>query len=152
MTENLQDEFLSSPAGSRKVVHRFVCGKALEVWQEFVAQETKITYADSVVGLAHEVDTQLPTEAFRAAFAGCSAEESDNISYRYLEPISALQDMDLEFSAPVLMAYYAIYNAFCKYARGENNDDWIIVNQALATDPENARAMLKAALQQVIQF
>ncbi len=148
MTENLAQEFLRLSAERRKRVHQILCSEALNVWARFSAQEDKLTYADSVVGLVHEVDFQLPIDAFRAAFTWCSEDKSDAIAQRYLEPISALQDSDLEFPEPVLMGYYAIYNAFCKYARQENTDDWLIVNQALATDVNNAREMLNSALRQ----
>lgn len=151
MRENLAESFLCLPYNARKQVHRLLCAQALELWREFIKREQPISYVDSVVGMAHKVDFDLPSAAFDAAFAHCPNQESEKITQRYLEPIAALQDMDLEFPDPILMSYYAVYNAFCKYARHENIDEWLIVSQALATNRDRARENLQAALEAALQ-
>ncbi|MFE3759550.1 hypothetical protein ACFXO9_35055 [Nocardia tengchongensis] len=75
------------------------------------------------------MDVELPADALRSARAGVDLADIGN---RYLEPITALQDDDLTFPDPVEFAYYAIYNCFSKYSRGDDIPDWLIVNQALS--------------------
>ena len=58
---------------------------------------------------------------------------------RYGEPRAALQDGDLEFPEAIGYAYDAVYNFFRKYGLGEDVDDWLIVNQAGSSDPDQAR-------------
>ncbi|MFE1592052.1 hypothetical protein [Nocardia sp. NPDC058705] len=70
--------------------------------------------------MRHHVDVDLPSHALRAARAGV---DSTDIGGRYLEPITALQDDDLAFPDSVELAYYAIYNCFRKYVRGDDLDD-----------------------------
>lgn len=149
MAENLRDEFLQLPADARKKVHQFLCAKALECWMRFADSKKKITYCDSVVGIIHNIDFQLPADAFQTAFGDCDKAASDAIAQRYLEPITALQDIDVEFPAEIEFAYYTIYNAFLKYAQQENIDDWLIVNQALsaATPLAECRILLQSAIE-----
>jgi len=45
----------------------------------------------------------------------------------------------LQFPEPIAYAYDAVYNFFRKYGLGEDVDDWLIVNQAGASDPDQAR-------------
>lgn len=47
-----------------------------------------------------------------------------------------MQDGDLLFPENIALAYYAIYNLFCKYALGEDIDDWLIANQAIASESD----------------
>lgn len=152
MTRDLMDDFHTLPAAARKRVHRYLCRMALEVWNDYTAASGPIRYSDSVVGMAHTVESQLPTEAFQAAFDS-SDDVAAAIAQRYLEPIAALQDFDLELPDKIQFAYYAIYNAFRKYAAGESTDDWLIVNQALSAMPANAdiRALLDTAIKQATQ-
>lgn len=148
MLPNLREYFLALSPEGRKRVHQYLCARALAVWERFAAAEGKIRYMDSVVGLAHTVDLRLPADAFQAAFGTPDAATVAAIDRRYLEPITALQDDDVEFPDEIEFAYYAIYNAFEKYARGAAMDDWLIVNQALSSvqHSEDIRALMRAAL------
>ena len=83
------------------------------------------------------MDLALPCDAFRAAREGCDAAK---VAERYLEPITAMEDEDLKFPENIAFAYYSIYNLFCKYTRHRDIDDWIIVNQALSSEPEEAKS------------
>ena len=78
----------------------------------------------------------MPLDALQSAHDG--RDEAD-VDARYGEPITALHDDDLNLPESVRYAYYAIYNAFNKYARKENVDDWLIVNQALASEADESR-------------
>lgn len=132
-------------AAGRRLVHLELCRHALGKWTEFVSAAGPIIYVDSVVGLRHEVEANLPLEAFKAASDGS---DPTNISERYDEPLSALQDDDLEFDNHIEYAWYAIYNLFQKYALASPIDDWLIVNQALSseTDPERWNTLLSDAI------
>ncbi|MGW5106690.1 hypothetical protein [Nocardia sp. NPDC004123] len=122
--------FLQLGADRRRQVHLSLCEDALPIWLGYVRGEpARLRYRDSVVGMRHHVDVELPTDALRSARAGVDLAD---IGSRYLEPITALQDDDLVFPDPVEFAYYAIYNCFCKYVRGDDIPDWLIVNQALS--------------------
>ncbi|MFE3700788.1 hypothetical protein ACFXO7_23295 [Nocardia tengchongensis] len=122
--------FLQLGADRRRQVHLALCEDALPTWIDYVrGRRTPLRYRDSVVGMRHHVDVELPADALRSARAGMDLADIGN---RYLEPITALQDDDLTFPDPVEFAYYAIYNCFSKYARGDDISDWLIVNQALS--------------------
>ena len=97
----------------------------------YVLAHAPIRYADSVVGMQHEVDVGLPADALRSARAGA---DLGNVENRYGEPIVAMHDGDLTFPGEVQFAYYAIYNCFRKHACGEDIDSWLIVNQALSSN------------------
>ena len=148
MPPNLRECFLALPPDSRRRVHQYLCARALEVWERFAADAGKIRYMDSVVGLAHTVDLRLPADAFQAAFGEPDEATVAAIDRRYLEPITALQDDDVEFPDEIGYAYYAIYNAFERHARGAATDDWVICNQALSSvqHREDIRALMRVAL------
>jgi hypothetical protein len=122
--------FLQLGADHRRQVHLSLCEDAVATWIGYVRGEpAPLRYRDSVVGMWHNVDVELPADALRSARAGADLAD---IGDRYLEPITAMQDDDLAFPDPVEFAYYAIYNCFCKYVRGDDISDWLIVNQALS--------------------
>ncbi|NKX90121.1 hypothetical protein [Nocardia coubleae] len=143
MTPN--ERFLRLGAAHRRQVHLSLCADVLTTWTGYVqGNPAALRYRDSVVGMRHHVDVELPIEAFKAARAGV---DLANIGSRYLEPIAALQADDLAFPDPVEFAYYAIYNCFRKYVSGEDIADWLIVNQALAVhDPGEAAQRLTRAI------
>lgn len=118
-----------TPDGQRRV-HLSLCEQAIQVWTAYVAEHAPIRYSDSVVGVRHEVDVRLPYDALYCAQAGS---DLYGVEKRYLEPIVAMQDDDLEFPRTVKFAYYAIYNCFRKHACGDDVDAWLVINQALAS-------------------
>ncbi|MEK7725256.1 MAG: hypothetical protein AAB336_12960, partial [Acidobacteriota bacterium] len=91
------------------------------------------------------VDKSLPKDAFEAVVRG---QDEKKIDWRYAEPISAMQDDDLEFPDQIEFAYYAIYNLFNKYILFQNIDDWLICNQALCSenDAEKYEDLLNDAI------
>ncbi len=64
-----------------------------------------------------------------------------------------MQDHDLEFPKIIEFAYYSIYNLFCKYVKGRAIDDWIIVNQAISSEGDQAKwaIMLSETLKKGIE-
>ncbi|MFE3028796.1 hypothetical protein, partial [Nocardia tengchongensis] len=113
-----RQRFSQLGADHRRLVHLSLCEEALPTWIDYVqGKRARLRYRDSVVGIRHHVDVELPTDALRSAHAGTDLAD---IGGRYLEPISALQDDDLTFPDPVEFAYYAIYNCFRKYACGDD--------------------------------
>jgi len=109
-----------------------------------------ISYLETVVGTTQKVDSDLPRDAFECAKQG---RDLFNVRERYVEPIVAMQDFDLEFPDPIEFAYYAIYNLFRKYTGTEDVDDWLIVNQALASAPDETKctALLAAAIDEALR-
>ncbi|WP_327140070.1 hypothetical protein [Nocardia sp. NBC_01327] len=125
-----RDLFFRLDADHRRQVHLSLCEDALPTWIGYIRNKaTPLRYRDSLVGMRHHVDLELPADALRSARAGVDLAD---VGTRYLEPITALQDNDLTFPDPVEFAYYAIYNCFRKYVRGGDIPDWLIVNQALS--------------------
>ncbi|WP_280299365.1 hypothetical protein [Nocardia neocaledoniensis] len=136
--------FFQLGADRRRLVHLALCEDALLTWNDYVQGDpAALRYHDSVVGMRHTVDIELPADALRAARAGT---DLANVDGRYLEPIAALQDDDLEFPVSVELGYYAIYNCFRKYVSGDDIEDWLIVNQALSVhhDGEVAARLTRA--------
>ncbi|HEU4326870.1 MAG TPA: ankyrin repeat domain-containing protein [Roseiflexaceae bacterium] len=146
------ERFHALPAEAKKRVHEYLCAKALEAWLRYAIAAGEISYNDAVVGMFHVVDILLPVEAYALVFGGLGrvspAFAADPLEHRYREPVVALQDDDLEFEEGVLLGYYAIYNAFLKYALGRPIDDWLIVNQAVSvfSDRHDWEILLQTAL------
>ena len=129
----LKEQFLLLPPAEKRRVHFALCAKALAVWLSYASQKKKSRYVDGVVGLSHKVDMALPSDAFNAAQEG---RDAAGVAERYAEPITAMQDDDLEFPRNIEFAYYSIYNLFCKYVTRDDIDDWIIVNQAISSESD----------------
>lgn len=142
---NLNEIFQSLANDQKRLVHLELCRNALRIWQEYTNQFENIDYVESIVGTYQIVDKSLPKDAFEAVVRG---HDEKKIDWRYAEPISAMQDDDLEFPDHIEFAYYAIYNIFNKYILQQNIDDWLICNQALSaeTDLDSAQAILSDAI------
>jgi hypothetical protein len=131
---------------SRCAVQLALCRHALGVWEAYLGGYGPVEYVDSVVGLHHSIDSALPRDALASVEVGV---DRAGVGQRYLEPIAALQDDDLELPDHVELAYYAIYNLYRSAVEGAAIDDWLIVNQALSAEEEPAmwRILLADALQ-----
>jgi hypothetical protein len=125
--------FFDLPKEAKRRVQVDLCRRALTVWEEHVRLTPDLSYVEGVVGTRQEVDGSLPRAALEVVAA---MEASPAVAERYLEPITALNDRDLELPEPVEYAYCAVYNLFRKYAGGSDVDDWLIVNQALSAYPQ----------------
>lgn len=142
---NLNEIFQSLADDQKRLVHLELCRNALRIWQEYTTQFEKIDYVESIVGTYQIVDKWLPKDAFEAVVRG---HDEKKIDWRYAEPISAMQDDDLEFPDHIEFAYYSIYNLFNKYILQQNIDDWLICNQALSAEnnSDKAQALLNDAI------
>lgn len=145
----LAETFHRLSTEQKRLVHLELCKHALSKWKEFASSRRWITYADSVCGTKQTVDTLLPSDALRAAHDG--RDETD-VDGRYGEPITAMHDEELSLPEHVRCAYYAIYNAFNRYAKNENIDDWLIVNQSLLSETEesNWASLLSKAIRKAM--
>ena len=143
---DLRAAFEALDGSRRRAVQLALCRHALGVWEAYLRRHGPVEYIDSVVGLYHSVDSALPRDALASVEAG--AERAD-VSHRYLEPIAALQDDDLELPGQIELAYYAIYNLYRSGIEGAAIDDWLVVNQALSAeeDPAMRCTLLADALQ-----
>jgi len=133
---DLRQTFLSLEPGAKRRVHMLLCENALSQWQSFAIERRRIRYVDSVVGGRHEVELELPSEALRSV--ANAREDVADVEQRYAEPITAIHDHDLKFPDHIEFAYYSIYNLFRKYALGKEVDDWLVVNQAIAAEPDQS--------------
>ena len=142
----LRDQFRELSSDQKRIVHLVLCEHALSQWREFCASRGRITYAERVCGTRQRVDSELPADAFQSAQQG---RDIANVDQRYGEPIAAMQDDDLTFPEAIEYAYYALYNVFSKYAGKEDVDDWLIVNQAVASETDESKwhSLLHAAIQ-----
>lgn len=143
---DLRAAFEALDGPRRRTVQLALCRHALGVWEAYLRRHGPVEYVDSVVGLYHTVDSALPRDALTSVKAG---EDTAGVSQRYLEPIAALQDDDLELPGHIELAYYAIYNLYRRAVEGIAIDDWLIVNQALSAEEDSARwhTLLAEALQ-----
>ena len=130
---NLYQQFTELGSESRKRVHIELCSHALSKWNDYISLHGEIRYVETVCGTEQIVDSSLPSDALQSVIEG---RDIANVRQRYLEPVTALQDNDLELPDSVKFAYYSIYNLFNKYMKNEAIDDWLIVNQALASETE----------------
>jgi hypothetical protein len=129
--EALARQFHQLPPEQKRSVHFTLCYRALEMWRSYAKVHGRIGYPESVCGTVQVVDKSLPAEAFHSAALG---RDTAKVGKRYLEPITAMQEYDLEFPEHIQYAYYAIYNLFEKYVERTDIDDWLIVNQALSSE------------------
>lgn len=90
------------------------CEAGLPLIRAYFAEPKRSRYVDSVVGIVHDVDVELPArvlDAIRAAGGIPEASVLEALFRDYMEPMTAHQDDDLSFSDDVTeFAYLAIYN------------------------------------------
>jgi APA family basic amino acid/polyamine antiporter len=134
----LGESFRALSAPQRRAVHEELAERALQTWEAYARSRAPITYQESVVGTAQVVELDLPARALAAVRSG---QDVTAIEQRYREPITALQDMDLELPDPVGFAYYAVYNLFRRYALQEPIEDGLILDQACSSLPDEQEGM-----------
>lgn len=127
------ERFFALDAPHRRLVQIALCRFAVRAWNQYIAGRGPITYVESVAGTVQHVDADLPAAALNAVIEGV---DRPDIARRYLEPITAMQDEDLQFPENIRFGYYAVYNLFEKYVQGGRIDDWLIINQALSVEDD----------------
>lgn len=137
---HLRDTFAKLSEVRQREVHLALCGQSLLIWQEYISAGCSLAYVDSVVGMRHTIDDNLPSDAMESVRRGTDVA---NVNERYKEPIVAMHDGDLNFPDHVEFAYYSIYNCFQKYVAGADINSWLIVNQALSCSKEQDEWVLR---------
>lgn len=142
--------FFSLSPVQRRSVHLQLGRQALRNWEVYARTQGEMRYVESVAGTPQVVDSQLPRDALASVQAG---QDLAGVAERYLEPIAALQDDDLIFPDSTEFAYYALYNLYQKYVQQQEIKDWLIVNQALASeeDPKKWYPMLQRSIEQAMR-
>lgn len=91
-----------------------LCEKTLPIWDAY-SVNNKLSYRDSVVGLLHEVNTDILSKSISSC-RKCPFEntpnklELQNLLKEFEDPIVALQDLDWELPSAVKLTFYAVYN------------------------------------------
>jgi len=85
------------------------CEPALVAWTTYVLR-ARPAYVDSVVGLRHVVDPDLPARALDEVRARHDEPDVRATVLAWVEPVVALQDQDLVLPERYEYAFYAIYN------------------------------------------
>ena len=97
----LTQQFHSLSAEKKRLVHLELCEQALKQWSSFASSQWFITYVETACGTTQTVDKYLPIDALRSAHKG---RDMTGVDSRYREPITAMQDGDLAFPAPIEFA------------------------------------------------
>ena len=130
MTDS-KTHFLSLAPSIKRHVHVLLCENAAEQWAEFL-KSNSVEYVETVTGTSQKLDFGLLLEALDAVRR---SDDKSQVGRRFLEPLAALQDGDLSLPEYVEFAFHSICNLYRKYVDQEPVDDWLIVNQALASIP-----------------
>jgi hypothetical protein len=129
--------FRALPLHRRHEAMRMACSYAADVWERY-AEGGSVTYTDGVVGMQHVLDMTLPARALAAVDRKLAGDHvaPEEIWSAYREPITALQDEDLDLPDDIARAYRAIYNLFgLVFKRLILYDDGdIIIQQALTRE------------------
>jgi hypothetical protein len=131
--KELHTKFLLLDANEKKKAHIKACTYSLAAWDAFTEKGKNLSYRDSVALMKHQIENDLPGKALQAVIEGLASKEIEEC---YLEPITALQDMDWEPPENIEYAFYSIYNLFRKYCEGAEIDDWLIINQSLSSETD----------------
>ncbi len=117
----------------------------LPIWKKF-AVKNKLNYHDTIVGLKHAVDENLPEGTLIAIEIYLTAkklqynfdnkEEIWQLYKQFEDPIVALQDDDWELPDDVLKTFYAIYNLLkatigIKKTTFDENVVYVSINQSV---------------------
>ena len=114
-----------------------LCDPCLQSVRQYFAHAPNREYRDSIVGLQHVVDVELPVRALsaiRIAGGVPSKPVLDSLLADYQEPMTAHQDADLRFSdVRAEYAYLAVYNLVRSCRDPLDNDlAWLVVRQVLS--------------------
>lgn len=145
--------FLALSRAEQRRVHVYCCERAVAVWENaYQRGEIPHSYMETVVGTEQHVEPDLPRHVYTylSLYAldtldnladsvdPIHTERIKQLQKRYWEPLTALQDDDLQLSDRAEFAYYAVYNTFRYYTepRFQQQPDpkhaWLIVEQTLS--------------------
>lgn len=88
------------------------CEAALNAWSEFASAEN-FSYADSVLGLRHEIDSDLPSRVLscvRGNLENLGTDFGFALQEEYLEPLAALGDGDFKMPENALEAFTSFHH------------------------------------------
>lgn len=112
-----------------------ICDEIPSILKKYFTGSGNTSYIDTVVGSAHDVDTDLPDRALNLLKKQKLNKTLIKKTLKeYLEPITALRDSDFEIADQnTRLGYYAIYNLL-RYAAGESTEEQfdLITNQAVS--------------------
>lgn len=138
---NLAAELTAMSSSLRLRALVAACRSALAVWQ---SQKEPMEYVDTVVGMRHVVDRELPARTLRALRNVALVDiihtpTLDALALDYREPTVALQDDDWHLGDAATSAYYAIYNLL-RFVRNEGGvTPELVLTQAIecqGTEPD----------------
>ena len=136
-TFNLESKLVGLSDDLRVLYLAELCGEFVPAIRRYFRFPWRRRYTDSVVGMVHRVDVDLPQRALETVLAPDDPrklEEVERLLAEYREPIVAMQDMDLEIkSNQADYGYLAIYNLLrlCE-APSDVETGWIVAKQALS--------------------
>lgn len=139
---NLEEYCASLPYDKRFKIAIKLCRRALRIWEKY-CETNSLDYTDTVVGMHHEVRSELLSDTIEF----CSAAESENVpgppvvsvKYKKLvdefsDPVTALQDGDWSLPYPVERTFYAVYNLLQSLYKEKTaflqQTHYLVINQA----------------------
>lgn len=134
---DVRDEFNRLAPDQRARCLALLCEPCLSQVRRYFAETGNTTYQDSIVGLRHVVDVDLPVRALgaiRSAHGIPSSSVLASLAADYAEPITAHQDDDFRIAdRRAEFAYLSIYN-LVRSCRDPDDLElaWLVVRQALA--------------------
>lgn len=114
-----------------------LCEPCLQSIRQYFANPANSEYRDSIVGIRHVLDVELPVRALsaiRSAGGVPSKPVLESLLADYQEPMTAHQDADLRFSdVRAEYAYLAVYNLVRSCRDPLDNElAWLVVRQVLS--------------------
>ena len=133
----IRQAFEALDPASRACTLASLCEPCLQSIRQYFGNTPNREYRDSIVGIRHVVDVELPVRALsaiRSAGGVPSKPVLDSLLADYQEPMTAHQDADLRFSdVRAEYAYLAVYNLVRSCRDPLDNDlAWLVVRQVLS--------------------
>lgn len=126
------EEYLALPPEQQKTVQLRLCERVLDIWDHLMP--SPVVYKNKTTGTLHLLEVGLLREAFLSVKIG---KDRYQIQQRFMKPMSDLQSGILVLPGKTKFAYFAIRNLFATYILQDQNDPWLVPNQALAAMEES---------------
>ena len=132
MSEPVLPKFLALSAEAQIDALVLAAEPALVAWTTWAVRE-KPEYTDSVVGMHHVVDIDLPACALEDVRRRHEEPDPSAVQQAYVEPIVAIQDCDWEMPNHLELGYYGIYNLHrLVFEPQDTVTATLVLNQALS--------------------